>query len=120
MTPASICLLSFSRALKSKIELVQNGISAKRYFPLGAGVTKSLRTESHIALTAALTAARRDSGLTQQELAARLGRSQSFVAKIELGERRVEVVELVEIARILDVPTARLIAPVEAVLQRGS
>lgn len=79
-------------------------------------MTKSLRTEGHAALTQALIAARKASGLTQQELAERLGRSQSFVAKIELGERRVEVVELVEIARILGVPTARLIAPVEAVL----
>jgi len=81
-------------------------------------MTKSLRTAGHAALTHALVAARQQSGLTQQELAARLGRSQSFVAKIELGERRVEVVELVEIARILDVPTADLIAPVEAVLQK--
>lgn len=69
-------------------------------------------------MTQALAAARQKSGLTQQELAARLGRSQSFVAKIELGERRVEVVELVEIARILDVPTADLIAPVETVLHK--
>jgi len=77
-------------------------------------VTKSLRTEGHIALMQALVAARRDSGLTQQDLAKRLGRSQSFVAKIELGERRVEVVELVEIAKILGVPTRQLIEPVEA------
>lgn len=81
-------------------------------------MTKSLRTEGHIALTKALIDARKASGLTQQELAARLRRSQSFVAKIELGERRVEVVELVEIARILDVSSASLIAPVEAVLQK--
>lgn len=64
----------------------------------------------------ALVAARRDSGLTQQDLAERLGRSQSFVAKIELGERRVEVVELVEIAKILGVPTRQFIEPVEAAL----
>lgn len=81
-------------------------------------MTKSLRTEGHAALTQALIAARKDSGLTQQELAERLGRSQSFVAKIELGERRVEVVELVEIARILGVPTCQLIEPVEAVLRQ--
>lgn len=82
-------------------------------------MTKSLRTKGHAALTQALIAARKESGLTQQELAAQLGRSQSFVAKIELGERRVEVVELVEIARILGVSAASLIAPVEAVLGRA-
>lgn len=81
-------------------------------------MTKSLRTEGHAALTQALIAARKASGLTQQELAERLGRSQSFVAKIELGERRVEVVELVEIARILGVSTASVIAPVEEALRR--
>ncbi|MHA6770340.1 helix-turn-helix domain-containing protein [Sphingobium ummariense] len=79
-------------------------------------MTKSLRTEGHIALMQALVAARRDCGLTQQDLAERLGRSQSFVAKIELGERRVEVVELVEIAKILGVPTRQFIEPVEAAL----
>jgi transcriptional regulator with XRE-family HTH domain len=81
-------------------------------------MTKSLRTEGHAALTQALIAARKASGMTQQELAERLGRSQSFVAKIELGERRVEVVELVEIARILGASTASLIAPVESALEQ--
>jgi len=70
-----------------------------------------------VALTQAHAAARKQSGMTQQDLAARLGRSQSFVAKIELGERRVEVVELVEIARILGVPTLRLIRAVEAAMK---
>lgn len=85
---------------------------------MGLILTKSLRTEGHTALMQALVAARKASGLTQQDVAEQLGRSQSFVAKIELGERRVEVVELVEIARILGVPTARLIPPVEDVLGR--
>ena len=39
--------------------------------------------------------------MTQTELAARLKRPQSFVAKYELGERRVDVVEFAEIARAL-------------------
>ena len=41
---------------------------------------------------------RRAAGLTQAAVAARLERPQSFVAKIESGERRVDVVELVELA----------------------
>ena len=41
---------------------------------------------------------RRAAGLTQAAVAARLERPQSFVAKIESGERRVDVVELLELA----------------------
>jgi transcriptional regulator with XRE-family HTH domain len=41
-----------------------------------------------------------EAGLTQVEVANRLERPQSFVSKIESGERRVDVVELSELARI--------------------
>jgi transcriptional regulator with XRE-family HTH domain len=50
---------------------------------------------------AALKQARLDAGLTQTELADRLERPQSFVAKYENGERRVEVVEFVQIVRAI-------------------
>lgn len=59
---------------------------------------RTLRSPGHLALMAALKQARLDAGLTQTELAERLKRPQSFVAKYENGERRVEVVELIEIA----------------------
>ncbi len=59
---------------------------------------RTLRSPGHLALMAALKQARLDAGLTQAELANRLKRPQSFVAKYENGERRIEVVELVEIA----------------------
>lgn len=47
-----------------------------------------------------LRAARREAGLTQAEVARRLGRPQSFVSKCESGERRVDVVELAAFGRI--------------------
>lgn len=59
---------------------------------------RTLRSPGHLALMATLKQARLDAGLTQTELAERLKRPQSFVAKYENGERRVEVVELVEIS----------------------
>lgn len=58
---------------------------------------RTLRSPGHQALMAALKQARLDAGLTQTELADRLERPQSFVAKYENGERRVEVVEFIQI-----------------------
>ena len=62
---------------------------------------KSLRTRTHRMLCATLVESRKAAGISQQELARRLKRSQSFIAKIEVGERRIDVVEFIEIARAL-------------------
>lgn len=45
--------------------------------------------------------ARKSADLTQAELATRLSRPQSFVSKYERGERRLDVVEFLEVAREL-------------------
>lgn len=42
-------------------------------------------------------------GVTQLELGERLGNTQTFVSKVERGERRVDVVEFVEICQMLEV-----------------
>lgn len=47
--------------------------------------------------------ARLEQDLTQQEVATRLGKPQSFVSKYESGERRLDVVEFVEVCRALDI-----------------
>jgi transcriptional regulator with XRE-family HTH domain len=44
---------------------------------------------------------RKQAGLTQQQLAKKIGRPQSFVAKYEGGERRIDLIEFIEIARAL-------------------
>ena len=62
---------------------------------------RTLRNAGHVALMAALKQARLDAGLTQTDLAERLKRPQSFVAKYENGERRIEVVEFVQIVRAI-------------------
>ena len=48
-------------------------------------------------------------GLTQRSLAARLNRPQSFVAKYESGERRIDVVEYLEIAKAVGFDPSELI-----------
>lgn len=50
---------------------------------------------------ALLIDARKSAGLTQAQVAFRLGRPQSFVAKYENGERRIDVVEFLAIASAL-------------------
>ena len=47
-----------------------------------------------------LKQARGEVGLTQVEVAKKLKRPQSFVSKIESGERRIDVVELSDLAKI--------------------
>jgi len=64
-------------------------------------MAKTLRTKGHSALVAILVACRREAGLNQRQLAERLKKPQSYIAKIEAGERRVDVVEFVAIAKAL-------------------
>ncbi len=51
-----------------------------------------------------LRQARRDADLTQVDVARTLRRPQSFVSKCESGERRVDVIELQELARLYRKP----------------
>ena len=60
---------------------------------------KTLRSSGHRALLTTLIDARRDAGLTQAQLAVRLKRSQSYVGKIEVGERGIDPVECATWAR---------------------
>ncbi|NGO66040.1 helix-turn-helix transcriptional regulator [Rhizobium daejeonense] len=64
-------------------------------------MAKTLGTPRHTALIAFLVERRETLGLTQVEFAQRLGEYQSFVARLESGQRRVDVVELLAIAEIL-------------------
>ena len=62
---------------------------------------KSTRTPQYQKLLKHLKNARKASGLTQQQLARRLRKPQSYVSKYENGERRLDVVEFLEITTIL-------------------
>ncbi|HET7086953.1 MAG TPA: helix-turn-helix transcriptional regulator [Rhizomicrobium sp.] len=75
---------------------------------------KSVHTRAYKVLQERLVAARQAAGLTQQELATRLGRPQSFVAKYEGGERRLDIVELLSITQLLGIDERRLFKAVKA------
>jgi transcriptional regulator with XRE-family HTH domain len=62
---------------------------------------KTLRSRGHRSLIAILVAARKQAGMTQRDLAARIKRPRSFVGRMEAGERRIDVVEFIELARAL-------------------
>ncbi len=67
---------------------------------------KSVHSEAQKALGKMLREARLTAGLTQAQLASQLRKRQSFVAKVEIGERRVDVVEFIEITRVLEADPA--------------
>lgn len=57
-----------------------------------------------------VVALREERGLTQRDLAAKLGKPRSFVSKVETKERRLDVLEFVAVARALETPPERLFA----------
>jgi transcriptional regulator with XRE-family HTH domain len=67
------------------------------------------RDELALKLRQVLVEARNAAGLTQGELAKKLGRTQTFVSNYERGERKVGVVEFVLIARVLRVDAPELL-----------
>jgi transcriptional regulator with XRE-family HTH domain len=71
---------------------------------------RSVHSDAYRALTRLLKDARKRSGLTQQQVANRLKRPQSFVAKYESGERRLDVVEFALVAEAIETSPTRLLA----------
>jgi transcriptional regulator with XRE-family HTH domain len=65
---------------------------------------KTIYTEEHRAIVQKLIKARQESGLKQEDVAKLLNRTQSFVSKVEAGQKRIDVVELKELARIYNKP----------------
>lgn len=71
-------------------------------------MTRSLHTTDYAELIRLLVEARKEHGLTQQDVADRLEKPQSYVAKVERGERRLDVVEFIALARAFGVEPSAL------------
>ncbi len=73
---------------------------------------KSVFTDAYASFLAILVAARKDARVSQVELAARLGKTQSFVSQIERSVRRVDLIEFYAIAKALRVDPIALFTEV--------
>jgi transcriptional regulator with XRE-family HTH domain len=76
---------------------------------------KSLGSARHKALISLLIQKREAAGMTQADLAARLGEYQSFVARLESGQRRIDVSEFIELAAAIGFDPAKTISALKKI-----
>ena len=76
-------------------------------------MAKSMHTNEYRSFAALLVKARERAGMTQAEVAARLGKHQSFVAKYERCERRLDVIEFVQVCTALNPPPYEVLDQVQ-------
>ena len=77
---------------------------------------KSIYTDEYAAVLRLLKAARKESGVTQVDLAERLGQTQSFVSKVERGDRRLDIVQLRSILLEFGVTLQEFVRQLEAAI----
>jgi transcriptional regulator with XRE-family HTH domain len=65
------------------------------------GLARGIHDARYKRLIKALAAARHEAQMSQTELAERLGQRQQFVSKYEPGERRLDFVEILDVAEAL-------------------
>ena len=73
---------------------------------------KSVHSEGQSVFRVLMIGARKAAGLTQRDLADRLRKPQSFVAKYEGGERRIDVVEFLTICQAIGADSANILKAV--------
>jgi transcriptional regulator with XRE-family HTH domain len=78
-----------------------------------------VQQEDYQVVGQALAEARERAGLTQKQLAHRLRKPQSFVSNFERGQRRIDILELLRIADILEAEPHAIFADILARFKRG-
>jgi transcriptional regulator with XRE-family HTH domain len=73
------------------------------------GISKSVHSADQAVFCELMIKARKAAGLTQHDLAGRLKKPQSFIAKYEGGERRLDVVEFLAITRAIGADPVRIL-----------
>jgi len=83
----------------------KSGINRKENNFMG----KSIYLKEYKAIIELLKKARLESGLTQVEVAKKLKKPQSFISKCEACERRIDLLELINLAKIYNKPISYFI-----------
>ena len=78
-------------------------------------MSRTLRSPQHEALRTLLVQRRKRAGLTQTALAKRLGRYQSYVANVETGQKRLDVVEFIAFANAIGFDPGKAIGKIASV-----
>lgn len=78
---------------------------------------KSIYSPDYATVIERLRIAREEKGLTQTDVADRLGRKQSFVSKVERGERRIDVIELRAFCGAIGIDFTTFIRKLDAALR---
>jgi len=81
----------------------------------GVRVPKGFNDERYRALIGILLAERKRLGLSQQALAEKIDMPQRIISRYEIGERRLDIIEFMDIAAALGLSASRLIHDVEQV-----
>jgi len=79
---------------------------------------KSLNSPRHELVKSALIEQRKAVGMTQTQVAKRLGKPQSYIAKIERGERRIDIVEMVDLAEVINLDLSVLVLQIGQITGR--
>jgi ribosome-binding protein aMBF1 (putative translation factor) len=77
---------------------------------------KSIHTKAYKILIAELVSARKAAGLTQEELAKRLNEKQPFIAKCESGQRRIDLIEFLRMAKAVKIDADSVIKAIRKLL----
>lgn len=73
------------------------------------GTLSSIRSDLYWRIIELMIQARKDAGITQAELGQRIGQRQTFISKVELGERRIDIAEFLGLCSALRVDYAELL-----------
>ena len=71
---------------------------------------KTIHTKRHKRLVEIIIAERKRAGIRQIQLAKKLKRSQTWIARLEGGERRIDVIELLDLAEAIGFDAPNIVA----------
>jgi transcriptional regulator with XRE-family HTH domain len=79
---------------------------------------KSIHSARYRVFLKVLRESRRGAGLSQEQVAERIGETQTFVSKCERGERRIDVIELGAFCRAFGISLKQFVSALERAMSR--